>query len=194
MESIIKHLEKNYLCYDEKVNFIIDDIYFMTYEVLGIKPIFYCKDLPQILEDNRLYIFDYDTKTKHCIYHFNNGIIFNPSTTYYPIQRDDLFNICNSEFEPSDFDYQKFWDFIGMTRNTSGVMNFLTIEKNSEMWCLFIQFLHANNMKFVDFENYIKENGPYRNDSFNKLHYLSFFIRYFYLINKDINKSFIINI
>lgn len=185
MESIFRHLEENYQRYDKEVNFSIFDIHSSTYLNLGIKPLVECETLPEVLEDNTLYLYSNGENDRHCIFHYSNGIIFNPSTKYYPLNREDLYNVCESEFEPSDGDYQKFWDFIGMTRNLSGMMSCLTIEKNCEMWCLLIQYLHNNNMSFHAFEEYMDIYGPYRNMQFNKLHYLCIFITYVHIINED---------
>lgn len=178
MEEIMQHLENNYLQYDKDASFSIFDMSVEFCNFLCInKPIF-TSELPKQLQDNTIYVFSTD-ENHHTIFHIKDGLIFNPSLEDFIIPPEYEFrNVTDKNIEPSSHQYERFWDFIGESRNKSGVMNCLDHESNCEIWCILYAFLVTKGLTIDDFLYYCSKNGHFKNEEWNKIYYLSFFVTY----------------
>lgn len=190
MDSILSHLDRNFLLYDRRFDFSICLVSDENFIKMGLHPpIFINGPLPKKLIDKRIYIFLYDKETYyyHYIYHYGNGLIFNPSCIRNPINFDEngspynFTNICDYNFDPSLDDYESFYDFLGESRNVSAVMNCLKINETENLWVLMIYYFEMHNFNINQIEDYIKSNGKYKNNSWNKIHYLCLFIAFFHI-------------
>lgn len=130
------------------------------------------------LKPNTIYSFQHYESGYHSIFHYKNGMIFNPNSSRYPLLGyEDIFQ--EIVFEPSHSSYNKFWEFMGMTRNNSGLMNLIQNEDNCDEWCtiaayFYLRFEHT----MIDFMEICLEEGEYKNNEWNMIHYLSIVLAY----------------
>lgn len=178
MEEVMQHLENNYLQYDIDTYFSILDLTpeFCNWLCIN-KPIF-TNQLPKKLQENTIYVFS-TFDNHHTIFHIKDGLIFNPSIREFSFSSEyDFSDVTDKNIEPSSHQYERFWDFIGESRNKSGVMNCLDHESNCEIWCLLYAFLFSKGLTIDDFLDYSSKNGHFKNEDWNKIYYLSFFVTY----------------
>lgn len=177
--EVLDDLEKQYKNYDEPIKFNISKFDESGSNFLNIRRKI-VSELPiaNELEQNMIYSF-YHENGYHSIYSYRDGFIFNPNSERYPlVGYNDIFSV---QFEPSYYYYNKFWEFMGMTRNLSGVMHSISEEENCDEWCVLAAYLHNKGYSMKDFVVFVEENGEYKKLEFNMIHYLCIFISYVYL-------------
>lgn len=181
LEDLENHAEK----YNQDFNFNILKFDESGSNIFDIKHKIVTK-LPNSkdLEPKMIYSFYYKNNL-HSIYSYGvNEFIFNPNSKRYPLSGyNDIFldetdPDLNYQFEPTYSDYNKFWEFMGMTRNFSNVMSCISGEENSSEWCLLAAYLHNKGLSMGDFLDYVNEFGEYKKQEFNMIHYLALFISY----------------
>ncbi len=183
MSFLMSHIEKNFNQYKinfSEIDFNIFSIYPETYRKLGINDPIMVSQLPENLDDYTMYLYETGT-SYHCIYHYKDGIIFNPDSEIYNLS-SRYENIQTEKFEVNTCDYDTYCEFNMSDLNLSGISSIIQIETNSDFWCLMIAFCCSNNIRF---EKLIAEidDGPYKKLAYNKLHYLSHFMAYCYVLN-----------
>uniref|UniRef100_A0A6C0BD56 Uncharacterized protein n=1 Tax=viral metagenome TaxID=1070528 RepID=A0A6C0BD56_9ZZZZ len=190
-DPIVEHVDQNHEKYQidmSNVDFNIFCVNQSLLEFLNIKdPILVEKDsLDNInLQPYTIYIYK-SLSSYHCIFHIQNDVIFNPDTKSYPLP-ERFKNITTDVFEPSHFEYDRFFSFLGLQGNLTGIPNILQIEASCDLWCLLVAYSFSNNYSFYQLVEEMQSSGQYKFESSNKLHFLSLFSAYCYVNSLALN-------